>query len=120
MSVLQQTNLSDLLNCGPQSNLLPPEGIKHRIYSPDDKVSLEDESGRLRLVGKLLKHAMLVTGVIVGVLGQETDKGEFEVLDLCYAGMVAQDTEDKEGDLDQDKMVVDGELYSLFLYFHFD
>ena len=28
----------------------------------------------------------LVTGVVVGVLGRETEKGEFLVRDVCFAG----------------------------------
>ena len=40
---------------------------------------LEDESGRIRLVGECLKSTRLVTGVIVGALGMETPNGDFEV-----------------------------------------
>jgi DNA polymerase delta subunit 2 len=51
--------------------------------SPEDvQVMLEDESGRLRLTGAMLKTNLLVTGVIVAVLGTENADGEFEVLDL--------------------------------------
>lgn len=48
---------------------------------------LEDESGRIKLIGKILTDAQLVTGVIVGVLGVDTSNGDFEVVDLCFAGM---------------------------------
>jgi DNA polymerase delta subunit 2 len=48
---------------------------------------LEDESGRIRLVGECVKSASLVTGVIIAVLGAETPNGEFEVVDVCHAGM---------------------------------
>ena len=51
--------------------------------SPEDvQAMLEDESGRLRLTGAMLKTNLLVTGVIVAVLGTENADGEFEVLDL--------------------------------------
>lgn len=43
---------------------------------------LEDESGRLRLIGAALQHEMLVTGCIIAVLGTEQANGDFEVIDL--------------------------------------
>ena len=51
---------------------------------------LEDESGRLRLVGTLLRQVMLVTGCIVAVIGTENSSGEFEVLDLKVADIPRQ------------------------------
>ena len=43
---------------------------------------LEDESGRLRLVGVPLKTSMLVTGCIIAVMGTENANGDFDVIDL--------------------------------------
>ena len=43
---------------------------------------LEDESGRLRLIGTPLQLNMLVTGCIIAVMGTENANGEFEVVDL--------------------------------------
>lgn len=43
---------------------------------------LEDDSGRLRLVGPPLSDEMLVTGCIVAVLGTENANGDFEVIDV--------------------------------------
>lgn len=43
---------------------------------------LEDESGRLRLIGTPLQLAMLVTGCIIAVMGTENANGDFEVIDL--------------------------------------
>lgn len=43
---------------------------------------LEDESGRLRLVGETLSQEMLVTGCIVAVMGTENANGDFEVVDV--------------------------------------
>ncbi|KAG6869024.1 hypothetical protein C0993_005683 [Termitomyces sp. T159_Od127] len=81
---------------------LPPS---RKFYSPDDNVMLEDESGRIRLVGELLKSARLVTGVIVGALGAETPEGDFEVVDLCYPGMAPQESaEDVRMDVDADSV----------------
>lgn len=54
---------------------------------------LEDESGRVRLVGEVIKRERnregggLVTGVIMAVLGMETSAGDFEVVDICFAGL---------------------------------
>jgi DNA polymerase delta subunit 2 len=54
---------------------------------------LEDESGRIQLVGESVQKAQLVTGVIAGALGIETSSGEFEVVDICYAGMTTSNDE---------------------------
>ena len=43
---------------------------------------LEDESGRLRLIGTFLQTEMLVTGCIIAVMGTENANGDFEVVDL--------------------------------------
>ena len=61
---------------------------------------LEDESGRIRLIGKILEDTPLVTGVIMGVLGAETSSGDFEVIDMCFPGMAPQVGEDERMDTD--------------------
>ena len=61
---------------------------------------LEDESGRIRLIGKVLEGTPLVTGVIVGVFGAETSSGDFEVIDLCFPGMAPLASEDDRMDTD--------------------
>ena len=71
---------------------------------------IEDESGRIQLIGDRLRSANLVTGVIVGALGMETGDGGFEVADLCYAGMPPQEADPdvdppSKGD---EKMNIDG------------
>lgn len=43
---------------------------------------LEDESGRLRLVGSPLASEMLVTGCIIAVMGTENANGDFDVVDI--------------------------------------
>jgi len=43
---------------------------------------LEDESGRIRLVGTPLQTNMLVTGIIIAVIGTENADGDFEILDM--------------------------------------
>ncbi|KAH9985573.1 hypothetical protein BJV77DRAFT_1031940 [Russula vinacea] len=74
----------------------PPD----KIHSQDDRVMLEDESGRIRLIGKVLEGTPLVTGVIVGVFGAETSSGDFEVIDLCFPGMAPLAGEDDRMDTD--------------------
>jgi DNA polymerase delta subunit 2 len=71
---------------------------------------LEDESGRITLVGEVVRDARLVTGIIIGALGIETAEGDFEVVDICYPGMAPQAEQESvdapEGD--EDEMDVDG------------
>ncbi|KAF9264899.1 hypothetical protein L218DRAFT_900078 [Marasmius fiardii PR-910] len=83
---------------------IPPPPPTEKFCSADDKVMLEDESGRIPLVGDCIKKAKLVTGVILGALGMETPTSEFEVIDLCYAGMAPSSSKE---DLAEDKMNVD-------------
>lgn len=75
---------------------------------------LEDESGRIKLVGERVKNARLVTGVILGALGIETPNGEFEVVDLCYAGMAPQVPSSLEED-PESRMDVDG-MFSMLSF----
>lgn len=52
---------------------------------------LEDESGRLRLIGAPLANEMLVTGCIVAVMGTENANGDFEVVDIRVPELPPQD-----------------------------
>ncbi|KLU84843.1 DNA polymerase delta small subunit [Magnaporthiopsis poae ATCC 64411] len=49
-----------------------------------DAAMLEDDSGRVRLVGDFLENAALVTGSIIAVIGTENANGDFEVIDVRY------------------------------------
>lgn len=51
---------------------------------------LEDDSGRVRLVGELLNSIPLVTGCIIAVMGTENTNGEFEVIDLKVPDLAPQ------------------------------
>ena len=53
-------------------------------------MTLEDESGRIRLVGDVLKSVFLVTGCIIAVLGTENVNGELDVLDLKFPDLPPQ------------------------------
>ncbi|RUS20370.1 DNA polymerase delta small subunit [Endogone sp. FLAS-F59071] len=67
---------------------IPPPRPKY--ISDKDRVTLEDESGRIVLTGSRLKKETLVTGIIIAVLGSETTSGEFEVLDICLPDLAPQ------------------------------
>lgn len=54
------------------------------------QVMLEDESGRLRMTGSMLRTTHLVTGVIIAVLGTENSNGDFEVIDIKVPDFPAQ------------------------------
>ncbi|KAI0781162.1 DNA polymerase alpha/epsilon subunit B-domain-containing protein [Trametes elegans] len=69
---------------------IPAPPPREKFNSDEDNVMLEDESGRICLVGDRIRSACLVTGVIMGALGIETQNGDFEVVDLCYPGMAPQ------------------------------
>ncbi|KAL2177909.1 DNA polymerase alpha/epsilon subunit B-domain-containing protein [Thermothelomyces heterothallicus CBS 202.75] len=55
-----------------------------------ESIMLEDDSGRIRLVGDVLKSYFLVTGCIIAVMGTENVNGEFEVIDLKFADLPPQ------------------------------
>ncbi|KAJ2048528.1 DNA polymerase delta small subunit Cdc1 [Coemansia sp. S16] len=55
-----------------------------------ETVYLEDESGRIRLVGDVVDQSLLVSGIVAAMLGKETPDGSFEVADMCFAGMPPQ------------------------------
>ncbi|KAK4238704.1 DNA polymerase alpha/epsilon subunit B-domain-containing protein [Achaetomium macrosporum] len=55
-----------------------------------ESIMLEDDSGRIRLVGNLLRDYFLVTGCIIAVMGTENANGEFEVIDLKFADLPPQ------------------------------
>ncbi|KAL6855782.1 DNA polymerase alpha/epsilon subunit B domain-containing protein [Trichoderma novae-zelandiae] len=63
-----------------------------KYYSDDgsDQTMLEDDSGRVRLVGDLLSTVPLVTGCIIAVMGTENTNGEFEVIDLKVPDLAPQ------------------------------
>ncbi|KAF6819110.1 DNA polymerase alpha/epsilon subunit B [Colletotrichum sojae] len=63
-----------------------------RYYSEDDKdeIMLEDDSGRIRLVGEVLRSIHLVTGCIIAVMGTENASGEFEVMDVKFPDIAPQ------------------------------
>ncbi|KAF8305344.1 hypothetical protein DL93DRAFT_358754 [Clavulina sp. PMI_390] len=84
-----------------------------KLTSPTDTALLEDDSGRVKLVlSPSLKEAgvPLVTGVIMACLGMESSVGEFEVLDICFAGMAKNAEADKGKEKEDERMEIDGEI----------
>ncbi|KAH0445935.1 hypothetical protein IEQ34_025230 [Dendrobium chrysotoxum] len=89
----------DVLEELTREQWLPPQPPNERYADPEkDEFFIEDESGRVRLVGDglapdgYLRNA-LVTGVVVAILGTETRSGDFEIADAIFAGIpAAEDT----------------------------
>ncbi|KAK7953379.1 DNA polymerase delta subunit 2 [Apiospora saccharicola] len=63
---------------------------QEKYWSEEDAVTLEDESGRIRLVGDVLKSHLLVTGCIISVMGSENVNGELEVVDFKLPDLAPQ------------------------------
>lgn len=68
----------------------PPPPPKKYTDGENDSVFLEDESGRVNLVGDLITGSnsknklVLMTGCVVAVLGSELASGDFNVLDIRF------------------------------------
>lgn len=102
---------------------LPEPPTKEKYLSADDEIVLEDDSGRIQLVGEALKRVIdegakdiqtgwgnvLVSGVIMAALGRETSSGAFEVKDVCFPGMAPMLYKDPSVD---EGMEVDSEWFS--------
>ncbi|KAL6425543.1 hypothetical protein ACFW04_009592 [Cataglyphis niger] len=54
--------------------------------SDDDKLFLEDETLRIRLVGNHVNIQEVVTGLVCAILGHELENGTFWVEDWCFPG----------------------------------
>lgn len=73
-----------------QAIAVPPPREKYVNEDGEEEVHIEDESGRLRLVGTTLQTNMLVTGCIVAVMGTETANGDFEIIDMRIPDLARQ------------------------------
>lgn len=62
---------------------------------------LEDESGRVRLVGSSLASVQLVTGAIIAALGTENANGDFEAIDIKVPDLAQQPRRWERDELDQ-------------------
>lgn len=68
----------------------PPPRKKYLSPTGEDQTMLEDESGRIRLIGTTLQISMLVTGCIIAVVGTENANGDFEVYEVTYPDLPQQ------------------------------
>lgn len=68
----------------------PPKRHEKYVGGEGDSLLLEDESGRLNLVGDFIQRQLLVTGAVIAVLGTENSKGDFHVMDMKTAGLAPQ------------------------------
>jgi DNA polymerase delta subunit 2 len=60
---------------------------REKYVSAEDEYLLEDEHGRIKLIGDSLRDGTpMVTGIVIAVLGTEAKTGEFQVDDYCVAG----------------------------------
>ncbi|PKI82889.1 hypothetical protein MVES_003214 [Malassezia vespertilionis] len=64
---------------------LPPQQVVSYADPEYDELYIEDQSGRVRLVGAR-DRMHCVTGAVVGVLGIETPDGDLDVLDMVAPG----------------------------------
>lgn len=93
----------DVLEELTREQWLPPQPPNERYADPEkDEFFVEDESGRVRLVGDGLApdgylRSALVTGVVVAILGTETRSGDFEVADVIFAGVPPPDETNGNG-----------------------
>ncbi|KAG9255336.1 DNA polymerase alpha/epsilon subunit B-domain-containing protein [Emericellopsis atlantica] len=56
----------------------------------ENEIMLEDDSGRIRLAGDLLKTVDLVTGCIIAVMGTENTNGDLEIVDIQLPNLPPQ------------------------------
>ncbi|KAF8464603.1 DNA polymerase alpha/epsilon subunit B-domain-containing protein [Kalaharituber pfeilii] len=74
----------------------PPAREKY-VDPANDQTMLEDESGRIKLIGGPTVTEPLVTGCVVAVLGSEAADGSFEVVDLVYPDLAPQSPPKRAG-----------------------
>lgn len=60
--------------------------LNKNYASADDKLFLEDETLRIRLVGNHINIQEVVTGLVCAILGHELENGTFWVEDWCFPG----------------------------------
>ncbi|CAO1633055.1 unnamed protein product [Parajaminaea phylloscopi] len=82
----------DVLQDLTREQYLPPLPPVTSYTDPTtDTVYLEDESGRLCLVGPILAaqayRGAFVTGTVAAFLGTELENGQFHVQDVCWPGL---------------------------------
>ena len=70
---------------------VPAESSHDPFPSPSlCRLILEDEGARLQLCGDALPVGECTTGVVAAVRGRVQPNGDFEVSDVCFAGLPPQ------------------------------
>ncbi|KAG0031387.1 hypothetical protein BGZ81_001295 [Podila clonocystis] len=82
----------NILNDITKDHWIAAQPDRPKYTDDDDSVYLEDESGRVKLVGAKISSDFFVTGVVMGVLGSEDVNGDFKVVDICYAEAADQES----------------------------
>ncbi|RHZ72938.1 hypothetical protein CDV55_107285 [Aspergillus turcosus] len=83
MDMPLKPNILDDLSKESHTLAPPPRRTYQDPAHPElTQIMLEDESGRLRLTGNLLRSTQLATGAIIAVLGTENANGDFETIDI--------------------------------------
>lgn len=78
--------LKDLEKEAAHEHIVYPE----KYADDSDEIHIEDASGRIKLIGGVIRDAGLVTGCVVSVLGSETANGDFEVIKIVEPGFPPQ------------------------------
>ncbi|KAK9471641.1 DNA polymerase alpha/epsilon subunit B-domain-containing protein [Dipodascopsis tothii] len=83
-----------------------PPMLKGKYRSKEnDTITLEDESGRVTLIGSAINRHGLVTGCVIAVLGSETESGDFEVVDVILPELAPQVARPKREVLSQRRYI---------------
>eukprot|EP00246_Nothoceros_aenigmaticus_P018642 TRINITY_DN9842_c0_g1_i2.p1 TRINITY_DN9842_c0_g1~~TRINITY_DN9842_c0_g1_i2.p1 ORF type:complete len:444 (+),score=70.47 TRINITY_DN9842_c0_g1_i2:176-1507(+) len=84
--VLKPTILDEYSKERSNVPLVTPDKFTHAT----DHLILEDESGRVKLAGDAAYPPLYVTGVVVGILGQEDKDGVLRIHEILEAGLPPQ------------------------------
>lgn len=82
--------ISRILKEFTSERALIPQPPRQSYISKEDRVLLEDESGRILLSGNMIQKDVVVTGIILGLKGKALPSGEFEVEDICLPEFAPQ------------------------------
>lgn len=89
-------NKPNILEEYTRDPLAPPAPVPSAYFGGGkDKVLIEDESGRLELVGDVLQNYRFVTGIVVAVRGRLRADAGFEVTDVCLPEIPPQPSPDR-------------------------
>ncbi|XP_023338369.1 DNA polymerase delta subunit 2 [Eurytemora carolleeae] len=91
----QQENKPSILKEFSEDQIDKPEPEKEKYTAETDSLVLEDETMRVKLIGKVTP-SLLVNGVVVGCWGREASGGNFDVKELIYPLIPSSDTQGEE------------------------